>query len=51
MAAHEIQNLHQDYKEDIQKFIMGHFLAQRLLTWIKPCSFFTSGRYEYKQGL
>ena len=48
VAAHEIQNLHQDYKEDIQKFIMGHFFGSTPFDLDKTLFFFTSGRYEYK---
>lgn len=48
VAAHEIQNLHQDFKEDIQKFIVGHFFSSTPFDLDKTLFFFTSGRYEYK---
>ncbi|MFK7969238.1 MAG: glycosyltransferase [Bacteroidia bacterium] len=48
VAAHEIQNLHQDFKEDIQKFIVGHFFSSTPFDLDKTLFFFTSGRYEYQ---
>jgi glycogen synthase len=48
IALHKFQNLHQEYKESIQKFIMGHFFSHYSFDLDKTLYFFTSGRYEYK---
>ncbi|MEM6264848.1 MAG: glycosyltransferase [Bacteroidota bacterium] len=47
-AEHEIQNLHQEYKEEIHKFIMGHFFHSYSFDLDKTLFFFTSGRFEHK---
>ncbi len=47
-ALHEFQNLHQRYKEEIHKFVMGHFFQSYSFDLDKTLYFFTSGRYEYK---
>lgn len=47
-ALHKFQNLHQEYKEKIQSFIMGHFFNSYSFDLDKTLYFFTSGRYEYK---
>ncbi|MFN0200722.1 MAG: glycosyltransferase [Bacteroidia bacterium] len=47
-AFHRSQNLHQQYKDAIQRFIMGHFFQSYSFDLDKTLYFFTSGRYEYK---
>lgn len=47
-ALHKFQNLHQDFKEKIQTFVMGHFFSSYTFDLDKTLYFFTSGRYEYK---
>lgn len=48
VAPHEIQNLHQDYKDEIHKFVQGHFFQSTPFNLDRVLYFFTSGRYEYK---
>lgn len=45
---HELQNIHQKYKEEIHQFVMGHFFQSYYFDLNKTIYFFTSGRYEYK---
>ncbi|MBX7243420.1 MAG: glycosyltransferase [Bacteroidia bacterium] len=47
-ALHKFQNLHQEYKEKIQAFTMGHFFNSYSFDLEKTLFFFTSGRFEYK---
>lgn len=47
-AMHRFQNLHQQFKEAIQQFIMGHFFQSYSFDLDKTLYLFTSGRYEYK---
>lgn len=47
-ALHEFQNLHAKYKEEIHRFVMGHFFPSYVFDLDKTVYFFTSGRYEYK---
>jgi glycogen(starch) synthase len=47
-ALHKFQNLHQDFKEKIQDFTIGHFFNRYSFDLDKTLYFFTSGRYEYK---
>lgn len=47
-ALHEVQNLHAIYKEEIHRFVMGHFFSSYSFDLNKTLYFFTSGRYEYK---
>ncbi|MFM8349369.1 MAG: glycogen/starch synthase, partial [Bacteroidota bacterium] len=47
-ALHEFQNLHQQYKEKIHQFVMGHFFQAYSFDLDKTIYLFTSGRYEYK---
>jgi len=47
-ALHEFQNLHVQYKDRIQEFVMGHFFQSYSFDLEKTIYFFTSGRYEYK---
>jgi glycogen(starch) synthase len=47
-ALHEFQNLHVQYKDRIQEFVMGHFFQSYSFDLENTMYFFTSGRYEYK---
>jgi len=47
-AAHEVQNLHTQYKEGIHRFVMAHFFQCYTFDLDKTIYFFTSGRFEYK---
>jgi len=47
-ALHEFQNLHKDYKNKINQFIIGHFFQSYKFDLDKTLYFFTSGRYEYR---
>lgn len=47
-AMHEFQVLHQEYKEMIHRFVMGHFFQSYSFDLKKTLYFFTSGRFEYK---
>lgn len=46
-ALHEFQNLHKQYKEKINEFVMGHFFQSYSFDLDKTLYFFTSGRFEY----
>lgn len=46
-ALHEFQNLHMQYKDKINEFVMGHFFQSYAFDLDKTMYFFTSGRYEY----
>jgi glycogen(starch) synthase len=46
-AIHEFQNLHRQYKERINEFVMGHFFPAYTFDLDNTLYFFTSGRYEY----
>lgn len=46
-AMHEHQNLHQRFKEKINKFTMGHFFPSYSFNLDKTLYFFTSGRFEF----
>ncbi|TAD95258.1 MAG: glycosyltransferase [Bacteroidetes bacterium] len=46
-ALHEFQNLHLQYKEEINEFVMGHFFQSYSFDLDNTLYFFTSGRYEY----
>ena len=48
VAFHEVQNLHQQFKEEIHHFVMGHFFHSYPFDLDKTLYFFTSGRYEYR---
>jgi glycogen(starch) synthase len=48
VAYHEVQNLHQRYKEEIHDFTIGHFFHNSLFDLDNTLYFFTSGRYEFK---
>src|SRR6185369_3039645 len=47
-ALHEFQNLHREYKERINEFVMGHFFPSYTFDLDKTLYLFTSGRYEYR---
>ena len=47
-APHEFQNLHQEYKERIHEFVMGHFFPSYTFDLDNTLYLFTSGRYEYR---
>ncbi len=47
-ALHEFQNLHREYKERINEFVMGHFFPNYTFDLDKTLYVFTSGRYEYR---
>jgi glycogen(starch) synthase len=46
-ALHEFQNLHLQYKQKINEFVMSHFFQSYSFDLDKTIYFFTSGRYEY----
>ena len=46
-AAHEVQIRHQQFKEEINKFVLGHFFNSYSFDLDKTLYFFSSGRYEY----
>jgi glycogen(starch) synthase len=45
-VGHEFQTLHANYKEQIHKFVMGHFFGSYAFDLDRTLYFFTSGRYE-----
>lgn len=45
-VGHEFQTLHAEYKERINRFVMGHFFPSYSFDLSKTLYFFTSGRYE-----
>jgi len=47
-ALHEFQNLHVQYKDRINEFVMGHFFQSYSFDLENTIYLFTSGRYEYK---
>ena len=47
-ALHEFQNLHQEFKERIHEFTMGHFFPTYHFDLDTTLYFYTSGRYEYR---
>ncbi len=46
-ALHQVQNLHEQIKQQINDFVMGHFFQSYSFDLDKTLYFFTSGRYEY----
>lgn len=46
-AMHQIQNQHEQVKQQIHDFVMGHFFQSYSFDLNKTMYFFTSGRYEY----
>ena len=47
-ALHEFQNLHRQYKEVINEFVMGHFFPSYSFDLDRTLYLFTSGRYEFR---
>ena len=47
-VLHQVQNVHQEFKSKIQRFVMGHFFHSYSFDLDKTLFFFTSGRYEYQ---
>ena len=47
-SLYEFQNLHSQYKEQIHRFVMGHFFHAYSFDLEKTMYFFTSGRFEFK---
>lgn len=47
-ALHEFQNLHNEYKQKIHEFTMGHFFPSYHFDLDKTLYFYTAGRYEYR---
>lgn len=45
-VGHEFQTLHAQYKERINRFVMGHFFPSYSFDLDKTLFFFTSGRFE-----
>jgi len=48
VAFHEFQNLHAKFKDQINRFVMGHFFQSYSFDLDKTLFFFTSGRFEYR---
>lgn len=48
VALHEFQNLHAKFKDEINRFVMGHFFQSYPFDLDKTLYFFTSGRFEYR---
>lgn len=46
-ALHQIQNLHMDFKEKINEFVIGHFFQNYSFDLDKTLYFFISGRFEF----
>ena len=47
-AIHEFQNLHRQYKQTINEFVMGNFFPGYTFDLDRTIYLFTSGRYEYR---
>ncbi len=48
VALHEFQNLHQQYKQMIHQFVVGHFFPSYSFDLDNTLYFFISGRFEYR---
>ncbi|HKK39852.1 MAG TPA: glycosyltransferase [Cryomorphaceae bacterium] len=48
VAYHEVHNRHEEYKDKIHEFIIGHFFNSYDFNLDNTIYFFTSGRYEYR---
>lgn len=48
VALHEVQNLHQKFKQKLHEFTIGHFFQSYSFDLEDTLYFFTSGRYEYR---
>lgn len=44
---HEVQNIHQQFKEEIHQFVIAHFFQHYTFDLDNTLYFFTSGRYEF----
>ncbi len=47
-AVHEFQHLHDQYKQRIHEFTIGHFFPHYTFDLDRTLYLFTSGRYEYR---
>ncbi len=47
-TLYEFQNLHSQYKEQLHRFVIGHFFHAYPFNLEKTMYFFTSGRFEFK---
>ena len=47
-VIHEIQNIHQRFKDEIHQFVMGHFFGSYSFNLDKTLYFFSSGRFEFR---
>lgn len=47
LATHELQNLHGQFRDKIDEFVMSHFFHSYTFDLNQTIYFFTSGRYEY----
>lgn len=47
LATHELQNLHGQFRNKIDEFVMSHFFHSYTFDLDQTVYFFTSGRYEY----
>ena len=47
-AIHEFQNLHRQYKEKINEFVMSHFFPSYSFDLDNTLYFFSAGRYEHR---
>ena len=47
IATHELQNLHGQFRNKIDEFVMSHFFHSYTFDLDKTIYFFTSGRFEY----
>ena len=48
VAYHEVHNRHEEYKDKIHEFVIGHFFNSYDFELDNTLYFFTSGRYEYR---
>ncbi len=46
--SHELQNVHQRNKDEIHRFVTGHFFPYYPIELDRTLYFFTSGRYEFR---
>ncbi len=48
VAYHEVHNRHEDFKDKIHQFVIGHFFNSYDFDLDNTLYFFTSGRYEFR---
>lgn len=48
VAYHEVHNRHEQYKDKIHEFVIGHFFSSYDFDLDNTLYFFTSGRYEFR---